>query len=307
MAEMATTRLPATAWVVIGLVLVSLAGCSTSTSDPAGDSVENGATGVSITLVAPEGTDEEVLDQAVATIQQRIAALEQVQQPEIIKQGRRIIVKLPGIADRERAVAAVATTGELTFRPVLDFGVGISPAFLNGTLPMPEEGAAPTVPPTNLQNIDPETGLTVVDDPTQESYLAAEDGVTFYHLGPAFVFGSDIAYAEAQFIGTSPTAGEWVVDPAFTPEGGEKFRAGTAILAREPVGSPTRSLAIALDDVVFSAPALAPEVGPEGLDPDIVIITVGGENPEGEARDLAAILRYGALPVSLEVAEVNDL
>jgi preprotein translocase subunit SecD len=269
--------------------------------------------GFSVLLVAPEGTDQEVLDQAVEIMRQRIETLGQVQEPEISKQGdRSIVVQLPGVTDRERALAAVGTTGELTFRPVLDFNVGISPAFLNGTLPTPEEllptttsgdsttTTTTTTPPVIPPNIDPETGLTIIDDPTQESYLIAEDGVTIYYVGPAFLFGSDIADAEAAFVGTSSSAGEWVVDPSFTEEGGEKFREATAILAQEPVGSPTRSLAIVVDDVVFSAPAVAPDVGPEGLDPNNVIITIGGENQEEEARDLATILRYGALPTEFE-------
>ncbi|MDJ0961688.1 MAG: protein translocase subunit SecD [Acidimicrobiia bacterium] len=310
--------------------------------------------GFSVRLVAPDGTDGEVLDQAVEIMRQRIENLGQVQEPEISVQGdRAIVVQLPGVTDRERALAAVGTTGELTFRPVLTFNLLSSPAFLDGTLP-PPEGAFPdsttvttqppeisgdtttttespsdtstttqapsdssttvaptttappttttttTAPPPPPENIDPETGLTIEDDPTQETYLLGEDGVTYYHLAPAFLYGSDIEDADAALTGGGGTLGEWVVDPSFTSDGGELFRAATGLLARQPVGSPTRSLAIVVDGVVFSAPAVAPDVGPEGLDPNNVIITVGGENQEEEARDLATILRYGALPTVFE-------
>ncbi len=264
--------------------------------------------GFSVRLVAPDGTDPEVLDQAVEIMRQRIENLGQVQEPEIsVQGGRAIVVQLPGVTDRERALAAVGTTGELTFRPVLASNILVSPAFLDGTLPPLEDPGAegtgttqpPDPPPVIPDNIDPETGLTIEDDPTQEAYLLGEDGVTFYHLGPAFLFGSDIRDADAVFTGGT-TAGEWVVDPSFSSEGGELFRAATGLLAGQPVGSPTRQLAIVVDGVVFSAPAVAPEVGPEGLDPDNVIITIGGENQEEEARDLATILRYGALPTVFE-------
>jgi len=310
--------------------------------------------GFSVQLVAPEGTDGEVLNQAVEIMRRRIENLGQVQEPEISVQGdRAIVVQLPGVTDRERALAAVGTTGELTFRPVISSNILSSPAFLDGTLPPPDTGepdttvpatttapevtdttttaspetttttatdttttvapdttttvapetttttAAPTVisiPP----NIDPETGLSIVDDPTTDMYLVDEAGFTYYHVGPAFLYGSDVAGAEAAFLGSSAAAGSWVVDPSFTSEGGELFQQATALLALEPVGSPTRSLAIVVDGIVISAPAVAADVGSEGLDPSNVIITLGGENQEEEARDLATILRYGALPTVFE-------
>ena len=318
--------------------------------------------GFSVQLVAPEGTDGEVLDQAVEIMRRRIENLGQVQEPEISVQGdRAIVVQLPGVTDRERALAAVGTTGELTFRPVIDFNLLSSPAFLDGTLPPPEgtfpdttvapttvapeisdattttpettttapadgtttttagDGTGTTVAPDTTtttsttttttvapeviaipENIDPTTGLTIVDDPSTDVYLIGEDGVTYYHLGPAFLFGSDIQGAEAAFLGGQTAAGEWVVDPTFTSDGGALFQQATGILALEPPGSPTRSLAIVVDSVVFSAPAVASDVGPEGLDPSNVIITIGGDNQEEEARDLATILRYGALPTVFE-------
>ena len=45
--------------------------------------------------------------------------------------------------------------------------------------------------------------------------------------------------------------------PEFTSEGGEKFRTATGELARFPVNSPQRQLAIVVDGVVTSAPAVA--------------------------------------------------
>ena len=95
--------------------------------------------GFSVTLVAPDGTDAAVLDKAVEIMRQRIENLGSVQEPEISVQGNRsILVQLPGVEDRDRALDAVGTTGTLSFRPVLEVGV-VSPAFTNGTLPLPEE------------------------------------------------------------------------------------------------------------------------------------------------------------------------
>lgn len=302
--------------------------------------------GFAVVLKAPDDADRAVLDQAVEIMRQRIENLGSVQEPEISVQGdSSILVQLPGVQDRERALQAVGTTGELSFRPVIDQSFGISPAFFDGTLPTPEEfledpDADPeedptedpteeptdsststsstsstttttttttTVPPVIPDNIDPETGLTIIDDPTQDAYLLGQDGITYYHVGPAFLFGSDIEGAEAGFIG-SVSAG-WVVDPDFTPDGGVKFEEATAILTTFTPGDPRRSLAIVVDGEVVSAPQVAEELAPgEALDADVVYITVGGgDEQQAEAEDLATILRYGALPTTFERERVESV
>ncbi len=279
--------------------------------------------GFSVVLAAPEGTDREVLDQAVETMRRRIESLGAVQEPEISVQGdRRILVQLPGIEDRERALAAVGTTGQLTFRPVYDLQV-ISPAFLDGTLPLPEaltattttmapeDGAATettttttttTQPPVIPDDIDPETGLSLVDDPEKLVYLNDDTGL-FYALGPAFLTGIDLTGAEAGFAGVQIGAGGgWTVDPAFTSEGGAKFEEATGILSTYTYGDVRRQMAIVLDGTVISAPSIAQDVAPgEILDAGSVIITLGTDgDSQAEAEDLATVLRYGALPTTFE-------
>ncbi len=75
--------------------------------------------GFAVVLVGPEGTDPDTLDTAVEIMRRRIEGLGSVQEPEISVQGERsIVVQLPGVDDRERALEAVGTTGEMSFRPV---------------------------------------------------------------------------------------------------------------------------------------------------------------------------------------------
>jgi hypothetical protein len=50
---------------------------------------------------------------------------------------------------------------------------------------------------------------------------------------------------------------------------------------------------------------LAESVGPEGLDPDAVLITLGAEQGELEARALAAAITSEPLPVLLELVSVS--
>jgi preprotein translocase subunit SecD len=99
--------------------------------------------GFSVLLEAPAGTDKAVLEKAVEVMRRRIEALGGVQEPEISIVGdRNVAVQLPGITDRQRALAAVGTTGQLAFRPVLEAnGYGVSPLVLAAAA---EESASTT-------------------------------------------------------------------------------------------------------------------------------------------------------------------
>ena len=325
--------------------------------------------GFSVVLAAPAGTDRAVLDQAVTTMRNRIESLGAVQEPEISVQGdRRILVQLPGVKDRERALAAVGKTGQLTFRPVYSISA-VSPAFTEGILSLPTTTsapgetttttaapetttttttttaapgdttttttaapgdttatttaapgetttAAPTTtttlppnttatscddqpPPVSAADLDPTTGLSVVDDPNKGVYLADDSGRIF-DLGPAFLTGADLTGAAAGFGGN--TQG-WDVDPSFTADGGKKFEECTAVLSTYVYGDPHRQMAIVLDGKVISAPSIAQDVASgESLKADSVVITMGSaaDNGQQEAEDLATVLRYGALPTTFE-------
>jgi protein-export membrane protein SecD len=256
-------------------------------------------------------------------MRRRIENLGAVQEPEISVQGdRRILVQLPGVEDRERALSAVGTTGQLSFRPVLDVQV-ISPAFLDGTLPPPDSLTTTTTSPTDggedndgtttttttteppviPDDIDPETGISLTDDPDVTVYLQDPTTELFYKLGPAFLTGADITGADPGFGGVSiGGGGGWTVDPSFTSEGGAKFEEATAQLSTFSVGDPRRQMAIVLDGSVISAPQIAAEVGfGETLPADTVVITMGqADDSQEEAEDLATVLRYGALPTTFE-------
>jgi preprotein translocase subunit SecD len=254
--------------------------------------------GFSVVLVSPEGTDVDTLDTAVEVMRRRIEELGSVQEPEIFVQGdRAIVVELPGVENRDRALRAVGTTGEMSFRPVLDI-VPESPYFSD------PEGDHP-------DNINPDTGLSDPDDVNQIGYLPAKDSFAIYVVGPAFLTGSDMRGGEAQFNGSSGAggAGGWVVVPEFTDAGGEKFRQATGELAGYAVGTPQRQMAIVVDGEVQSAPAVAADVDPSvGLDPSRVVITIGAsDNPQQEAEDLAAILKYGSLPTTFERERVESV
>ena len=74
--------------------------------------------GVSVVLKPTAETSSGELDVALQIIRNRVDALG-VAEPEIVKQGDNILVQLPGVENRDRAIELVGQTAELRFRPVM--------------------------------------------------------------------------------------------------------------------------------------------------------------------------------------------
>ncbi len=60
---------------------------------------------------------DSALDRSVEIIRNRVDGLG-VAEPDITRQGNRVVVQLPGVADQQRALEVVGQTAELRFRPV---------------------------------------------------------------------------------------------------------------------------------------------------------------------------------------------
>jgi preprotein translocase subunit SecD len=76
--------------------------------------------GVSVVLEPTTDASDEQLDQTVDIMRQRVDALG-VAEPDITRQGDAVVVQLPGVRNRDRALELVGETAELRFRPVLGF------------------------------------------------------------------------------------------------------------------------------------------------------------------------------------------
>ena len=250
--------------------------------------------GTAVVLTAPEGTDPELLEVSVEIMTQRIEGFGQVQEPDISISGdNTVVVQLPGVEDEQRAIEAVGQTGQLSFRPVLD-------AF---------PGMIGPLAGTNTPNVDNATGLTIEDDIHAETaYLPYEGSFQpeVLEVGSAGLEGGDVADAVPVF-DTSSAA--WAVSLDLTSEGGQAFAALTGEAASYPPGDPRRQIAIVLDGIVVSAPAVNQSVQPGvGITGGRALITVGsGDDSQQEAADLALILRYGSLPVEFEVSAVQKV
>jgi len=113
----------------------SLLAFATNTSPVLGLDLQGG---FSVVLQAKEVNgrmpSEEAVEKAKDIIRQRVDGLG-VAEPEITRQGRTVVVQLPGVTDREKAESVVGCTARLEFRPVLTSQ--INPESL-GDLELPE-------------------------------------------------------------------------------------------------------------------------------------------------------------------------
>jgi len=133
-------------------------------------------------------------------------------------------------------------------------------------------------------------------DPTATIIVQNTDGSEIYQLGPSFatgeVFNND---AKADII----TSG-WGVRVTLKSgsTGSDLWNIGAAQCYAKSTTCPTGRMAIVLDGVVQSAPSVNQPSFSGGVD-------ITGNFIESEAKDLARVLKSGALPVRLEVQAVQ--
>jgi preprotein translocase subunit SecD len=261
--------------------------------------------GTSVTLqprIAPgeEGTiTNEAIDQAVAIIRQRVNSLG-VAESEVAAQGtgtsRQIVISVPGDTGR-RVVDLVGQTAELRFRQVLATGAGASSVVDPTATPV-----AGVTPELNAQFAAFDCTLpenrqgTGTDLPSQTIVACDRAGLTKYILGPAEVLGRQISEASAGLDTQSGSA--WFVSLTFNSEGTSAFAAVTSRVTSLP--EPNNQLAIVLDGLVVSAPRIN-EAIPSGT------AQITGSFTQLEAKDLANVLKYGALPLAFDRGEVQQV
>jgi preprotein translocase subunit SecD len=121
------------------------------------------------------------------------------------------------------------------------------------------------------------------------------EGANKFLLGPAVVEGTDLSNAYA---GVPQNQFNWMVFLEFTGDGGKKFAKATTFLSSKPEGE--NSFAIVLDGKVMSYPTVKDPIT-DGK------AQIEGTFTEEEARDLANVLKYGALPLAFEPSSVENV
>ncbi|RSM48447.1 protein translocase subunit SecD [Actinoplanes sp. ATCC 53533] len=146
----------------------------------------------------------------------------------------------------------------------------------------------PVLGPAGTPGATPAAGEVVVPD---------ERG-TPLRLGPVALSGQQIDDARA---GTEPPDG-WQVDVDFAGDGAQGWRRLSAQAACAPPGDPARRVAILLDDQVITSPQVGEgaicEVGFAGE-----AMRITGSFTAADARDLALLIRAGALPVPVDIIQ----
>jgi preprotein translocase subunit SecD len=255
--------------------------------------------GISVVL-APVGEvrNEASLNKAVDIIRNRVDALG-VAEPEISRQGSNVIIDLPGVRDRDKARRLVGKTAQLRFRPVLSTGPDTTGSTTTTTKAKSKTssttaaaGATSTTAATTTTT-KPETKITPADQDKANATVVlpgreVDGNRLLYQLGPAALTGKGVGGAKAVF---QPGQG-WVVNLSLKDDGATAFNK----LAQEsyPKSPPQNAVAIVLDGVVQSAPAFN-EPNFEGGQ-----VQISGSFSETDAKDLATVLQYGALPVVLK-------
>ncbi|MFE9825570.1 protein translocase subunit SecD [Streptomyces sp. NPDC005791] len=119
-------------------------------------------------------------------------------------------------------------------------------------------------------------------------------------LGPERLSGAGVKDATARFDAQQGTG--WSVSLDFHKDAGKEWTRLTGDAACHPAGDERRRVAIVLDEKVISSPQVDPSIGCEaGLPSGSTQIT--GSFSADEARDLALLIKGGALPVPVEIVE----
>ncbi|MFD8962352.1 protein translocase subunit SecD, partial [Streptomyces anulatus] len=228
--------------------------------------------------------DRETTDRTLEVLRQRIDSLG-VSEPTLTRSGEdRIIVELPDVQDPRQAAEVIGRTAQLTFHAVEGPAVEEPDEKPSGSDPTAEP--SPTADPGSTADPD---GLTLSDE--QGRALA---------LGPARLSGAGVEDATAGF--DAQGGAGWSVSLEFRKDAGQDWKRLTGEAACHPAGDDRRRVAIVLDEKVISSPQVDPSVGCKvGLPSGATQIT--GSFSADEARDLALLIKGGALPVPVEIVE----
>ncbi len=258
--------------------------------------------GISVVLAPIGNPKPDAIDKAVDIIRSRVDSLG-VAEPEISRQGSLIIVDLPGVRDREKAQRLVGKTAELRFRTVLQNvpPLGYTPP--TTTTPAGASGGTGTSGTSGSTGAVTTTtaALNEIPSTTPEEDKAGaivilpgrkegKGNPVRYELGPTLLTGEAVSTASAAF-----ENGSWGVTVKFTSQGGIDF---VAKVANPNIG---KQVAIALDGVVQSAPVIN-----EGITAGNPV-RISGSFTQAEAKELALVLRFGALPVQLKQETVDSV
>ncbi|OGQ79968.1 MAG: protein-export membrane protein SecD [Deltaproteobacteria bacterium RIFOXYA12_FULL_58_15] len=263
---------------------------------------------------------ENAVEQAIKTIRNRADKLG-VTEPTIARRGTdNILIQLPGVKDPERAIALIGKTAQLEFKIVDDEGTAVFDDIEDSVLP---EGTVRDeykydgpdgrqirevffkVPEAKKEELvallhekipgNREIGFGEIKDQPVELKIPLVR--TYLLTGRPGITGDYLTEARVQQDPDNPL--DYYVTMTFDAKGGRVFEQ----LTSENV---QRRMAIVLDGKVNSAPQIQEKIGG-----GTARITLGrGADAAAklqEAKDLALVLKAGALPAPVEIREKRQV
>ena len=272
--------------------------------------------GASVTMTPVGEVDPAALSVAVDIIRQRVDSLG-VAEPEIIRQGNTIVVNLPGVKDQQQALDTIGRTGAVEMRPVLKVApnpesttttstiAGATTTTLKGsstTLAPPAGGVGSsrsaavttTTVPAAASPTDPATGL-----PEGQTILPGRKDGLVYLLGPAEATGEVFSNDSSAQV----DAGSWVVVAKLRSgaDGADLWNKLATKCYAGGADCPSKAIAIILDGEVISAPTVQTPTFDNGS------VQISGSFSQTEAKDLARVLQFGAVPVKFDTPTVQTV
>jgi len=214
---------------------------------------------------------------------------------------------LPGATSSTVAGATTTVAGATTSQPASSGGLGSTRGPMSAaTTTTPTTSPATTAPSTTTAVVDagattttvaiavspsvPQQDISMTNEPTKQAVLEGRDG-RVYFAGPSQADGQVFANDAAAQINN----GSWVVAVGLRDgaSGEDKWNALAAQCFQKAATCPTGQIAIVLDGVVISAPVVQ-TANFNGS------VQISGDFKEAEAKDLAKILEFGAVPVRFD-------
>ena len=214
---------------------------------------------------------------------------------------------LPAATSSTVAGATTTIAGATTSQPASSGGLGSTRRPMSAaTTTTPTTSPATTAPSTTTAVVDagattttvaiavspsvPQQDISMTHEPTKQAVLEGRDG-RVYFAGPSQADGQVFANDAAAQINN----GSWVVAVGLRDgaSGEDKWNALAAQCFQKAATCPTGQIAIVLDGVVISAPVVQ-TANFNGS------VQISGEFKEAEAKDLAKILEFGAVPVRFD-------
>ncbi|MEA3355850.1 MAG: protein translocase subunit SecD [Candidatus Bipolaricaulota bacterium] len=184
----------------------------------------------------------------------------------------RVLVNLPGTKDPQEARDLIGSTAILEFRKVIE--AGTSPT-------------AEVIPTSATQDI-----------------LEDRDKIPYVVEGEPLLTGAALSDARVRVSQSMQAAGQLYIALTFNQDGAKRFVEALRKLRVDD------RLAIVLDNMIYSAPRITQSIkdaAAQGWRSVQNSTTISGKFTKDEATRVAIVLRAGALPVAVQVAEENTV